>query len=156
MSLIYTYINYAIRNNEDWSDVLLYTPVSEIGSMDSHSDLALAVALHQRGIAHLWKEISNRKYQLRNGSIDLGFDLDSNPLLDMGKGYLDAAQDIYDKCKLKDTKLLKKQLTSDYKLYDWLVKIQIAQTITNPIHPLLQCVYMISYQWSATNPLVYS
>lgn len=60
----------------------------------------------------------NRKYQLRNGSIDLGFDLDSNPLLDMGKGYLDAAQDIYDKCKLKDTKLLKKQLTSDYKLYD--------------------------------------
>lgn len=90
--------------------------------MDSHSDLALAVALHQRGIAHLWKEISNRKYQLRNGSIDLGFDLDSNPLLDMGKGYLDAAQDIYDKCKLKDTKLLKKQLTSDYKLYDWLVK----------------------------------
>lgn len=85
LSLIYTYINYAIRNNEDWSYVLLYTPVSEIGSMDSHSDLALAVALHQRGIAHLWKEISNRKYQLRNGSIDLGFDLDSNPLLDMGE-----------------------------------------------------------------------
>ena len=38
ISLIYTYINYAIRNNEDWSYVLLYTPVSEIGSMDSHSD----------------------------------------------------------------------------------------------------------------------
>ena len=121
ISLIYTYINYAIRNKEDWSYVLLYTPVKEIESLDSHSDLALAVALHQRGIAHLWKEISNREYQLRNSSSDWGFELDSNPLLDMGKGYLDAAHDIYDKCKPKDTKLLKKQLTLDYKLYDWLV-----------------------------------
>lgn len=121
LSLIYTYINYAIRNNEYWSYVLLYTPVSEIGSMDSHSDLALAVALHQRGIAHLWKEVSNRDNKLRNGSIDWNFGIDSNPLLDMGKGYLDAAQDIYDKCNSKDTEQLKKQLISDFKFYDWLV-----------------------------------
>jgi hypothetical protein len=89
--------------------------------MDSHSDLELAVAFHQKGIALLWKEISNREYQSRNGSIDLGFDLDSNPLLDMGKGYLDTAHDIYDKCNSKDTEQLMKQLISDYKLYDWLV-----------------------------------
>ena len=121
ISLIYTYINYAIRNKEDWSYVWLYTPVGEIESMDSHSDLELAVAFHQKGIALLWKEISNREYQSRNGSIDLGFDLDSNPLLDMGKGYLDTAHDIYDKCNSKDTEQLMKQLISDYKLYDWLV-----------------------------------
>ena len=121
LSLIYTYINHAIRNKEDWSYVWLYTPVGEIESMDSHSDLELAVAFHQKGIALLWKEISNREYQSRNGSIDLGFDLDSNPLLDMGKGYLDTAQDIYDKCNSKDTEQLKKQLISDYKFYDWLV-----------------------------------
>ena len=122
LSLIYTYINYAIRNNEDWSYVLFYTPVSEIESMESHSDLTLAVALHQKGIAHLRKEISNREYQSRNSSIDWGFELDSNPLLDMGKGYLDAAHDTYKKCNPAETKLLMKQLMSDYKLYDWLIK----------------------------------
>ena len=119
ITLIITYINYAIQTNEDWSYVLFYTPISEIKEIDSHSIIDIAVFSHQIGIAHLQKEISNRKYHEHNS-----FDEYSNILVEVGKSYLDTADSLYKKCKPTDVTLLRKQLQSDYRLYEWLVRNQ--------------------------------
>lgn len=120
IQLIITYINYAIFNNEDWSYVLMYTPINEINKIESHSDIDLAVFSHQIGIAYLQKDISNRKYHKLNSE-----DCYSNILVEIGKSYLDVADSLYKKCKPTDVTLLRKQLQSDYKLFEWLANNQV-------------------------------
>ena len=118
ITLIITYINYAIINNEDWSYVLMYTPINEIKEIDSHSNINLAVFSHQKGIAYLQKEISNRKYHEHDS-------LDNYPnILIAGKSYLDVADSLYKRCKPSDVSLLRKQLHSDYRLFEWLLNNQ--------------------------------
>ena len=120
IQLIITYINYAIFNNEDWSYVLMYTPINEINKIESHSDIDLAVFSHQIGIAYLQKDISNRKHHKLNSE-----DCYSNILVEIGKSYLDVADSLYKKCKPTDVTLLRKQLQSDYKLFEWLANNQV-------------------------------
>ena len=120
IQLIITYINYAIFNNEDWSYVLWYTPINEIKEIASHSNIDLAVFSHQIGIAYLQKDISNRKYHKVNSD-----DYYSNILVEIGKSYLDVADSLYKKCKPSDVSLLRKQLHSDYRLFEWLANNQV-------------------------------
>lgn len=140
IQLIITYINYAIFNNEDWSYVLMYTPINEINKIESHSDIDLAVFSHQIGIAYLQKDISNRKYHKLNSE-----DCYSNILVEIGKSYLDVADSLYKKCKPTDVTLLRKQLQSDYKLFEWLANNQVDSIPSeHDVFPKPVCLFQLN------------
>lgn len=119
-TILYTYVNYLITNGKDWSYTIIGIPFFAIKVTDSNSDIELAIAYHQKGIAYLQKEIQNRIYEfyINNGAPSKKY---TDILIRLAKENLDIAQLLYNKCDLKESEYQRDKLKLNLQLYKWLV-----------------------------------